>query len=65
MLRNVKVNDVRSFLEEYDIVPDQADMSTEQLLQYIEHQNALDDPKLVRWNVAVIGGSGEDVQLAA
>ncbi|WP_046318546.1 Z1 domain-containing protein [Mycobacterium sp. UM_Kg1] len=64
VLRNVKVNDVRSFLEEYDIVPDQADMSTEQLLQYIEHQNGLDDPKLVRWNVAVVGGSGEDVRLA-
>lgn len=64
ILRNVNVNDIRRFLQEYDIVPDQADMSTDQLLKYIENQNALDDPKLVRWNVAVIGGTGEGVRLA-
>jgi hypothetical protein len=64
MFRNVKVNDVRVFLEEYDIVPDQADMAADQLLQYIEHRNASDDPKLVRWNVAIIGGTGEAVKLA-
>ena len=64
ILRNVNANDIRSFLQDYNIVPDQADMSSDQLLKYIEHQNALDDPKLIRWNVAVIGGTGEDVKLA-
>ncbi|EME65472.1 hypothetical protein G352_10812 [Rhodococcus ruber BKS 20-38] len=64
LFRNVKVNDVRTFLEDYDIVPDQADMSADQLLQYIEHQNSEDDPKLVRWNVAIIGGKGEEVELS-
>ncbi|MGB3286381.1 Z1 domain-containing protein [Mycolicibacter algericus] len=64
LLRNVKVTDVRSFLESYDIVPDQADMSVDQLLRYIEHQNSEDDPQLLRWNVAVIGGDGESIDFA-
>lgn len=64
LFRNVKVNDVRTFLEDYDIVPDQADISADQMLQYIEHQNAEDDPKLIRWNVAIIGGKGEEVELS-
>lgn len=64
LFRNVSVNDVRAFLEDYDIVPDQADMSTDQMLQYIEHQNAEHDPKLTRWNVAIIGGKGEEVELS-
>lgn len=64
LFRNVNVNDVRTFLEDYDIVPDQADMSTDQILRYIEHQNADDDPKLTRWNIAIIGGKGEEVQLS-
>lgn len=64
LFRNVNVNDVRTFFEDYDILPDQADMSADQLLQYIERQNAEDDPKLTRWNVAIIGGAGEPVELS-
>ncbi|WP_420881645.1 Z1 domain-containing protein [Rhodococcus sp. (in: high G+C Gram-positive bacteria)] len=64
IFRNVTVNDVRTFIEDYHILPDQADMSSEQILQYLEHQNAEDDPKLTRWNVAIIGGSGEEVELS-
>lgn len=64
LFRNVNVNSIRTFLEGYDIVPDQADMSTSQMLKYIEQQNAEDDPKLLRWNVAIVGGKGETVQLA-
>ncbi|WP_139000247.1 Z1 domain-containing protein [Rhodococcus zopfii] len=64
LFRNVSVNDVRTFLEDYNIVLDQADMSADQMLQYIERQNAEDDPKLTRWNVAIIGGEGEVVEIA-
>lgn len=61
---NIAVNDVRTFLEEYDILPDQADMDAVQLLRYIEQQNAADDPKLIRWNLAIIAGSGEEIDVA-
>jgi hypothetical protein len=64
LLRNVKVSDICKFLASYDIVSDQADMNTDQLLRYIEHQNSEDDPQLLRWNVAVIGGDGDDIKFA-
>lgn len=64
LFRNVKANDVRTFLEQYDILSDQADMDTVQLLRYIERQNAEDKPQLTRWNVAVISGTGEEVGIA-
>lgn len=64
LIRDVKVGEVCNFLSAYGIVPDQADMNTEQLLTYIEHQNLEDDPQLLRWNVAVIGGDGGSIEFA-
>ncbi|WP_019203539.1 Z1 domain-containing protein [Tsukamurella sp. 1534] len=64
LLRNVNVASVRSFLGTYSVVPKQADMDLPMILEYVRQQNELDEPRLTKWNIAVVGGSGPEVTLA-
>lgn len=58
LFKGVSVSSVRAFLEDFQILPDQSDMDTDMITKYIDQQNALDEPQLTKWNVALMSGTG-------
>ncbi|WP_018180127.1 Z1 domain-containing protein [Jongsikchunia kroppenstedtii] len=58
LFKNVTVSSVRTFLENFSVLPDQADMNIKMILKYIEQQNALDEAQLTSWNIALMSGTG-------
>lgn len=64
LFTGVGVADIMEFLAHYQVHPNQADMETGVLRSYIQERNIQADPELTRWNVAVIGGSGPEINIA-
>lgn len=63
LIRDVPVALVRTFLEQYGVHPDSADLDRSMLLNYIDKQVISDEPSLLLWSVAVVSGGGEEVAL--
>ena len=64
LLRDVPVELVLNFLENYSVVPDQPDVDTAMIRKYIEERVASDIPQMTLWNVAVRAGEGQLVQFS-
>lgn len=60
LFRDVPVAHILTFLSEYRIHPDSPDMDSEMLEKYIDSQLTADPPRLTEWNVALVGGEGEE-----
>ena len=58
LVRNVEVNAILEFLDSYRVVDRQTDMNASMICDYIRKQNVLSSPRLTRWNIAVVTGSG-------
>lgn len=60
IIRNVAVSSVLEFLRTYQIHPDTFDFAADTVSRYIRKQNDSPDPQLLYWNVALMGGDGEE-----
>lgn len=57
VIEGVDVGVVKSFLTDYHVHPDQVDLDTSMLIDYIDRCLNANEPTLEKWNVAVIEGS--------
>ncbi|MDO5731322.1 Z1 domain-containing protein [Corynebacterium sphenisci] len=63
LYRDVPAAEVLGFLSKYRILEDQSDMQPETIKKYITRCNGLEDPQLLRWNIAVMGGGDKTGEL--
>lgn len=63
LYRDVPAAEVLGFLSKYRIVEDQSDMQPETIKKYITVCMGLEDPQLLRWNIAVMGGGDKTGKL--
>lgn len=58
--RDVSVEPIMSFLDEYDVHPDQSDVNTSMILSYIQGQMEEENAPMSQWNVVIRAGEGND-----